>query len=680
MARSPGDQPVSNEIGTGRDDAQIEASRTLLAAAEPRIWSRNDGRRYDGAPTDATPGVQNQRVDIPTVGGNTLRIDPRGQFVDIIGPDGRGAGRERLQQDAPTRLKFGNTVIAINPDRSVDAPTAKGFERTHPNLMRENFEKTGDNYVLTERRFADNSFEKYSNGKLTETNKSGFVTKFDEAGRKTEVTTPGGDRYAFKYGRNGVENYEITRKGSDGQPQVMEKGTRGADGKLNIERRANDGSMKSVNLRDRTDVVLRPDLKMDYLDKDGYGLPDNVGRMVKRDDRTVLVQGTGADGRPIGVPVNPVRSVRFSDGRTIDYEYSADKFREKGKASPNDTLSSYTVRDAQGKIIEFAQRIPDIPDTQRNGQANWFEFKAKPGQSLPADQVNKVKTALEPADPNALADPQKRAEVRAEMLARRTALMKDRPMVEFMPTDKNMVTTQVAVDHISGRQYNVYANGETFGKNERGEDFLASRDQNTGELLERYADGRTFRRAVDADLSKHRLHRTTVTRAGNDGVPRLEFHHSRADNSFINVNYGADNKTPSELIVTPPGGTQIRMAPDASNPAVWNEFVPNPNWKQGDPADQRWKPTGKAFPMKVDIVDAATQLSMNGRPLPPGSMVLSQGDKKRVITPYGEDVRGTVTRTPEQQPGGVPQDVPNRRGPAPQRQEQPPVRRPPARR
>jgi len=127
-------------------------------------------------------------------------------------------------------------------------------------------------------------------------------------------------------------------------------------------------------LKGRADVALRADLKLDYLDKDGYGMPDNTGRMVKRDDRTVLIQANGADGRPVAHPVNPIRSIRYADGRQADYEYSGDRNRAAGKQSGEDGLSSYTIRDRNGKVVEFAQRIPEIPGTERRNNTAWLSF------------------------------------------------------------------------------------------------------------------------------------------------------------------------------------------------------------------------------------------------------------------------------------------------------------------
>lgn len=629
MGRTRAEQPAADDrqSGQSQEDTRLEASRALLAAADsPR------GRTYDVA--QSAPNQGNQAVEVPSVGGSTIRFDPRGNFVDVFGPNREALGRTKLEPGQPTPLRIGNQEVYANPNGTVDARTQNGgFERSYPGGMKENFSKVGDQYVIQDRKFPDGSYEKYSNGKLQETNHKGFVTKFDAAGHKTDVATPNGDKYHFSYGTNGkVESYELSKRNDKGENQVVERATRGSDGNLKIERRQNDGTMKvDERLKGRADVALRADLKLDYLDKDGYGMPDSSGRMIKRDDRTVMIQATGADGRPVSHPVNPIRSIRYTDGRQADYQYSGDRDRAAGKQSGEDGLSSYTIRDRNGKAIEFAQKIPDIPGTERRNNTAWFEFKAKPGESLPEDKIANVKRLMQPADPS-----MNQADAQKQMMANRAELMKTRPMSEFMPTVRGQETTNVAIDQISGRQFNQYANGEVRGRNERGLEFKPTFDQNTGDRYETYADGRTYKRAWDGDPRVHPLDRTTVTQPNADGVNRIEFHHSRRDNSFINVTYDKDGRVPQEIIVTAPGAQPIRMAPDASNPNSWAEY------SRG--ADG-WKPTGRTFPMRVEVVGKDSQMSLDARPIPPGSLVISQGDKRRLITPSGEEFLGTAGAT-----------------------------------
>jgi len=639
MGRTRADQPVADDRQSGQspEDTRLEASRTLLAAADsqPQTWSRNDGGRYYDVAQNAPNNPGNQWVDVPTVGGATVRFDPRGQFVDIYGPNRESLGRTRLEPGQPTPLRIGNQEIYANPNGTVDARTQNGgFERTYPGGMKENFQKVGDKYVIQDRKFPDGSYEKYADGKLQETNHKGFITRFDAAGHKTDVSTPNGDKYHFKYGANGkVDSYELSKRNEKGENQVVERASRGSDGNLKVERRQADGTMKvDERLKGRADVALRADLKLDYLDKDGYGMPDSTGRMIKRDDRTVMIQANGADGRPVAHPVNPIRSIRYADGRQTDYQYSADRDRAQGRQTGDDGLSSYTIRDRNGKVVEFAQKIPDIPGTERRNSTAWFEFKAKPGESLPEDKVAQVKRLMQSADPSLPPE-----EAQMQMMANRAELMKTRPMSEFMPTVKGQETTNVAIDQLSGRQFNQYANGEVRGRNERGLEFKPSYDQNTGSRYETYNDGTTYKRTWDADPRIHPLHRTTVTRANADGINRIELHHSRRDNSFINVNYDKDGRVPQDIIVTPPGAQPVRMAPDASNPNTWNEYSRDGNG---------WKPTGRSFPMRVDMLGKDSHVTLDGQAVPPGSLVISQGDKRRLITPGGEEFLGTVGRTP----------------------------------
>lgn len=646
-----GDQPVPRQAttevpdATGQDADLAIARENLLAAAQdapPRTWSRDDGGRYFDQPGQATAQerqAQNQWTEIPTIGGHTIKIDPRGNFIDVIGPNNQRLGRGRLEKDRATPIQIGNEQVFVNPDRTVDRPTQNGYERTYPGGVREAYEKTGDNqYRLTDRVFPDGSYERYANGRLRETNHRGFLTKFDEAGRKTEVSTPAGDKYAFKYGTDDkLDSYEVTKKNDKGETAVTEKGTR-VDGKLKIERRQADGTMKvDEQLKDRTDVAIRSDLKLDYLDKDGYGMPDANGRSIKRDDRTVIAQMRGADGQMVPYPVNPIRSVRMADGTQIDYEYSSDKARAQGmQDTGQDTLQSYTVRKG-GKVVEFAQKIPDIPGTERNNNTGWFEYQAKPGQSLPEDQIANVKRLMEPADPTKMRNQQEVADMQRKMLANRDELLKTRPMMDFMPNQKGKETVEVGIDQVTGKQFNVYGNGETRVRNEKGQEFVASVDQRTGDQFETYGDGTTYRRPWDADPRRHQFDRVTVTMPTADGVPRVELHHSRKDSSFIDVNYGADGKTPNEVIVTPAGGAPIRMAPDASNPNSWLEYK-----REGT----QWKPTGRSFPMKVELVGKESNQTVEGQKLPAGTVVISQGDKRRIITPAGEEIVGTAGTTP----------------------------------
>jgi hypothetical protein len=582
-----------------------------------------------------------QQNDVPVANGAVIRLDPKGQFFDVYGPEGQALERKRLDPARPTPVRIGNTEVYVNPNGSVDSRTQNGYDRTFPGGTRESYDKnkTGDGYTLTEKRFPDNSYERYTNGKLAETNHRGFVTKFDASGHKTEVTTPQGDRYSFKYGANGkVDNFELSKKGPAGQVQVVERATRQADGHLKIERAQADGTMRVDARTDRTDVALRSNLKLDYLDKDGYSLPDENRRSIKRDERTVMAQAQTSDGKTVPYPVNPIRSVRFADGRQIDYEYSSDKARRAGQQSNDDGLNSYTIRDKQGKIVEFGQKIPDIPGTQRNNSTGWFEFRAQPGQSLPEDQVANVKRLMAPADPAMMTTQEKAAEVQKQMLANRAELMRTRPMAEFMPTQKGMETTQVGIDQVTGKQYNVYANGDLRVRNERGLDYKPSQDQNTGDQFEAYSNGTTLRHAWDADPRKHPLDRTTGTRLTQAGVPRVEMHHSRKDNSFININYAKDPNIPSDIVVTPPGGQPIRMAPDdPRNPNLWTEYR-----REGD----NWKATGRAFPMNVEMVNDNSPARLDGKKLPAGTVIISQGDKRRIITPAGEEIIGKVGSSP----------------------------------
>ncbi|MDZ4835013.1 MAG: hypothetical protein SGJ27_14655 [Candidatus Melainabacteria bacterium] len=684
MAR--GDRPDVGDTGADNDtnpnSVGLEARTNLALAAadgpQPQTWSRNDGGRYFDQPQGVDRPQQAGQAswtEIPTVGGNTVRIDPRGNMVDVIGADGKPLGRGRLTKGEPTPIMIGNTRILVNPDMTVDVPSEKGLTRTYPTRVSEYYDRVDNTYRIANRTFPDGSYEKFNNGRLAETNYEGFITRFDNAGRKFEVNTPQGDKFAFKFGADGkVDSYDVTRKNEKNEVQLVERGIKGPDGSLRIERRQRDGTMAvEPRLAGRTDVAIRSDLRLDYLDKDGYGVLDSNKRMIKRDDRTVMASSPDANLAPY--PVNPIRSVRMEDGRQIDYEYSSDKFRDRGQNQGDDGLLSYTVRDRNGKAVEFGHRISDIPDTTRKNNTGWFEFKAGPGQSLPEDQIAKVKQLMTPADPARLADPQERAKVQQEMLANRNQLVQDKPMKDFMPKlapgEKGKETVDVVIDHTTGRQYNVYGNGETRVRNERGQEFISTYDRNTGDAFETYGDGTTLRRPWDADPKKGNSDRITITSRNAEGVPRVEMHHSRKDNSLIDVNYDKTGKIPTEVIVTPAGGQPIKMAPARDNPDSWLEYK-----QEGTAENPIWKPTGRAFPMKVDLIgNNDGRFTNEGKQLPAGTVIISQGEKRRIITPAGEEIVGKTGSTPSDT---VPERVwltpplPNSQGPERPQQKAPP--------
>jgi len=634
MAR--GDQQVPDDQTRVVPDTpgQLQAGESrlnLLAAAgdgqsQPRVWAQEVAQ--------VNPGNQgNQWTEIPTVDGHTIRIDPRKNFIEIYGPGNQRPQRQRLEPNQPVRI--GNKDVYVNPDGYIDVPTQTGYERQYPGGIRENVVKGADNkFTLAERKYPDGSYERYAaNGKLTETYLDKYLTKFDANGRKTEVSTPQGDKYSFKYGADGkVDSYEITKPGADGKPQVAEKATR-TDGNLRIERRQPDGTMKvDERLKDRVDVAIRSDLRIDYLDKDGYGLPDATGRSFKRDDRTVMAPARTATGEQVQYPVNPIRSVRMADGRQIDYEYTSDKARAQGQQAGQDGLSSYTIRDRSGKIVEFAQRIPEIPNPDRPNVSGWMEYKAKPGQGLPPDQVANVKRLMAPADASKMTSQQGVDQVKAEMTKNREELFRTRPMVEFMPTQQGKETVSVGLDQVSGKQFNMYKNGETLVRTDK----------------------------------------SVVLGRNPDGVNRVEEFQSKRDNSTIDVNYDPTGRVPTEIIITQRNGVSLRMAPDARNPNSWLEY------QKG--ADGNWAPTGQAFPMKVDMVTNQYGALINGKPLAPGSIIITQGDNHRILSPTSEEFVGNqaalkLERRVNQPLPGTQQQLPDwTQGIPRQRQQTPPVR------
>ncbi len=651
-----------------------------------RYWDPRDPRSEGNPRTDVVDG-QAQWTEVPVIDGHRIRFDPRGNFVDVIGPGNKRLAHGVLNKTEPTRIEVAGKVFYVNRDTmTVDqfSDNNNKCERSYAGGAKEQFDKVGEEFVLTARIFADKSYEKFENGKLRETSVNGFITRFDDSGRRTEMTTPQGDKYSFRYGADGkVESYDVSKNDTTGKPQIVERATKGADGNLIVERRQGDGTMKvDDTLKDRKDVIVRADLKLDYLDKDGYGAPDANGRRIKRDDRTVMASARLADGKVVPYPVNPIRSIRYDgNGQQVDYVYSSDS----GGSQQGEGLLSYSVRDKAGALVEFGHRIPDIPGTQRRNATGWFEYRAtQANPKIPEDQIPNIAKLLAPADTSKIKTRQELQTVQMEMLKNRQELLRTKPLIDYMPQGKE--TADVTVDQLTGKHYNDYVSGESRVRNERGIEFVSIFDKISGDTFETYPDGNTLRRAWDADSKRHPLDHTTVTFAGADGVPRVELHHSRRDDSFIDINYTADGKTPNEVIVTPPNRKPIRMAPDPANAGSWLEY----RLEDG----KEWKPTGRAFPMKVDVVTKDSGNTIGGEVLPPGTVIISQGDKRRVITPAGEEFEGKAGSTakdiapdkvfltppfPRAQEPDVPPSQPRRQQvippPGPQPERRPPVRK-----
>lgn len=634
-----------------------------------QVWQRSDGGRY----FDQPQGDQNLqrpsfRVEAPsqqrdtgvadTPLGNGLSIrqyqhNPR--VVDIVDTNtGRVVGREPLDSggqfsEIPIRhpnnrnqILEGVKIYANGTMERMNPQTGAVFERINTNGARDHFDEKGkiqervypDGVKETfrggqfpaQRDYPDGSYEKFdSDGKVQETKLNGFKTTYDAEGRKTNIDGPNGESWRFNYAGAKLDSYTIGKGAT-----VLEQGSVKPDGTLKIERRQEDGSLKTdESLKDRVSVSLRADLSLDYLDKDGFSSPDEHGRKFKRDSRTVMAARELPDGRIEQVPINPIRSVKMPDGRTIDYDYNSDGTKASGMG---DDIKSYTIRNAKGEIVEFGARVPQV-DAMQTQRGMWLEYRAKPGQP-PMDErkVNEIKGLLSPGSPQ-------------EMIERQRRLVQDKPLNEYTPKQQGSETSKVLLDQANGRLISVYGNGDSMVRDERGVETIYTQ---LGDKITRMPNGREVRVAWDAN-PKISGDRTTVTEPARDGTMRVLFHHSRADGSKLAFGYDAQNGI-NEVMVETDKGVQARLVKQEGQANKWVEqrLVTT----DGKPS---WQPNGKTFDMTMEMANADSAVRLANRPLPPGTVIWTdlkdgQPSVRRFITPSGTEIVGRVTNGDETLP------------------------------
>ncbi|MBX9690813.1 MAG: hypothetical protein K2Z81_00405, partial [Cyanobacteria bacterium] len=262
---------------------------------QPRVWSRTDGLRYfDPRPTDGQGAQPNPGPNInamqtrDTSIGNGLSIRQYANnpnMIDVVDSDGRIVGRETVRRAPaqqgqqqqyqeisihnPTNRQLVIEIMRFYPDSSIgriDPATNLVFERINPDGSRDHFDNNGrmsdrtySNGVRdifsggdypSERQYPDGSYERYDNeGRVQETRFNNYVTRYDTAGRKLDVTGPNQDSWRFDYAPDGgpMTGYEVTRGG-----QVVERGNRNVGGTLSVERRQPDGTFRvEAALNDR---------------------------------------------------------------------------------------------------------------------------------------------------------------------------------------------------------------------------------------------------------------------------------------------------------------------------------------------------------------------------------------------------------------------------------------------
>lgn len=644
------------------DDKQLQpindqGETTAYTQMFQDTWQQNLGRPGQGelvrVQDDRRQGADQSRQQEKQpayhdmqVGNYTVRIYNQGGYVDVLNGNGSRITRGRIDENKDElKLRIPNETLHIDPrNHSVERRDLQGrrFEKVYPDGARDTYNAQGklsvrtfpdgvkdafdNNGVRRETRYPDGpeqskpydggSYNRYDEqGRIQETNSRGNVTKFDAQGRQREVKQADGKQWKLEYGTDGrVSNYEINDKGN-----VTERGQRAADGTLKIERKQADGSLKQVDsLKDRADVLLTPDHKMEYLDREGYSQPDQLGRRIKRDARTVLGTAITNDG-PKDLPVNPIRSMKTADGTQVDYGYASDA--RPGSQGP-DALTSYTVR-KDGKITEFATMVPPIPNTEQNRPV-WLEFKAKPGQpAIPEAQVNDIKRLLAPGTPE-------------EMIARQRELAQKKPLKDYVPNRSAL--DGVNVDQFGGQTISQLKNGDKIVRNHAGSDYTLESMDRGGDKVVRMPNGKEVRTAPDADPGKYGPgDRTTITDVGPDGKPRLTFHHARSDEAHLLIKYGEDGRV-SE-VHTDKNGVRTKLT--RGNGDSWNESQLK-SYKDGK---EEWQPTGKSYPMRIELVGENSPLRIGGEKLQPGSIVMTQMENgkppgRRIITPRGQEIIG----------------------------------------
>ncbi len=598
-----GDQPQDLKTGKkagGETDLQnsgtgsrIELAQAAFQGNYGRRWfepqSSVDMRQGAASPADnpLRPGWDKIPLDqVPGIDrGWQLQVNRNGKVAILIDPDGKQKPVQMSSDGA--QISIGDKKYFINPatknePSSLDRQTETGTERVYANGTKVRFDSEG---------------------------------KFIE--RREDVKAADGSVFTPHYGANGkIDRYEITKNG-----QTIETGTK-LDGKMLVKRVGADQQLHPVeSLKDRADVIMRPNGKLDYLDRDGYGLPDENGRRIKRSDRAVMGLAQGRDGQPVQYPINPITSIRNADGQ-VDYTYAP------GQQGQSGGLNGYTIRNREGKIIEFAHVVPS--NMSSSGTAVWLEYRAKPGQApMPEEQVRALGNALSQTDP---------AEV-----AKSLQYLKSNPLGEYMQArQRGSETTGVYLDQVTGKQANTYADGSSRVRSEEGDDLRILKDPRTGETIEVSGDGTKRRRALDSDPDKNYLDRTTTTIPGPGGIDQLQMFHMRSGNqAFMKVGYGKDGVTPNEIFFATPPNKAIRMAPDPSNPKNWLEYETKDDrtWVRATTPDGAPK---AAIPMRVDLAGANTVV--NGDKVPPGSIVIAMRPDDpehfytRIYTPTGLEV------------------------------------------
>lgn len=405
--------------------------------------------------------VQQAVVDIP-LGNERLRIDVQTGTIArfALTPNGYTMFESVEADGRKIKLDGGQASQVTYPDGRKDTLSQGRLVRTD----------YGDG----------KSFEQYDqNGKPVKALKNGVYYEYQN-GKPTMVRSEDGKFFQATYDAQGrVQSYQVGRIVANNQAQVVEQGTREANGLRITKLNQVTGQPEVVNQL-VGDVALSPTGSIQYLDANGFRQEAN-GVKTKRDSRIISAQVETPDGQVIAQQIQPLRSIVYPNGRSTDYMYLSDTSAKingmtPGQNSP-DAVFSYARRNAQGQIDEVGVRMPEVP-----GQPpQWLEFRANrvPGKtaftSEEVQKIGQISALLVPGD----------AQQTASNLA---TLRSSTVMREFLPQSQNEVTVGVQIDQNTGKQIHVYGNRDYRVLDESGAEHKFGQDG----VVSTAADGRKF--------------------------------------------------------------------------------------------------------------------------------------------------------------------------------------------
>lgn len=405
--------------------------------------------------------VQQAIVDIP-LGNERLRIDVQSGSIARFALTPAGYTMfESIEADGrKIKLENGQPAQVTYPDGRRDTLSQGRLVRTD----------YGDG----------KSFEEFDQaGKPVKALKNGVYYEYQN-GKPTMVRSEDGKFFQANYDAQGrVQNYVVGKIGPNNQAQVVEQGTREANGLRITKLNTTTGQAETVNQL-VGDVALSPTGSIQYLDANGFRQEAN-GVKTKRDSRLINTMVETPDGQMIAQQIQPLRSIVYPNGRSTEYMYLSDTNARingmaPGQNSP-DAVFSYARRNAQGQVEEIGVRMPEVP-----GQPpQWLEFRANRVAGKTAftneevQKIGQISALLVPGD----------AQQTASNLA---TLRSMTAMREFLPQSQNEVTVGVQIDQNTGKQIHVYANRDYRVFDENGAEHKFGQEG----VVSTAADGRKF--------------------------------------------------------------------------------------------------------------------------------------------------------------------------------------------